>query len=104
MSASAPDGAEARGRTLYDVFGRAKPGAPITHLGSLEAPDAELASLYASQLFARRGEQQDLYVEARTRQHAAPCYERVLEHHALRDAASHSAPRRMARSKGRQES
>ena len=103
MSAGAPGKPTAQGRTLYDVFGRAKPGAPVTHLGSLEAPDDELARLYASQLFSRRGEQHDLHVEARTQQQAAPAYERVLDHHALRDGASLSAQRRLAREKGREE-
>jgi 1,2-phenylacetyl-CoA epoxidase PaaB subunit len=100
---NAPGRPSAQDRTLYDVFGRAKPGAPVTHLGSLEAPDAELARLYACQLFARRGEQQDLHVEARTQQQPVPSYVRVLDHHALRDGASHSARRRMAREKGREE-
>jgi len=100
---NAPGSPTAQGRTLYDVFGREKPGAPVTHLGSLEAPDAELALLYACQLFSRRGEQQDLHVEARTRQQPVPAYERVLGHHALRDGATHSARRRLARAEGSEE-
>lgn len=100
---STPGRPSAQNRTLYDVFGREVPGAPITHLGSLEAPDAELARLYAYQLFSRRGEQQDLHVEAHELRQSVPTYERVLDHHALRDGATHSARRRMAREKGSEE-
>ncbi|WP_225414631.1 hypothetical protein [Stigmatella hybrida] len=88
----------ANGRVLYDVYGREKPGAPVMHLGTLEAPDEELAGLYASQLFARRGECHGLYVEARTKQQTAPSYERVLEHHSLRNASSHSPHKRAPKS------
>lgn len=100
---SAPRSPSAQNRVLYDVFGREMPGAPITHLGSLEAPDAELARLYAYQLFARRGEQQDLHIEAHAQRQPVASYERVLDHHALRDGATHSARRRMAREKGSEE-
>lgn len=94
---STPPPPTAKDRVLYDVYGREKPGAPVTHLGTLEAPDEELAGLYASQLFARRGECHGLHVEARAKQQAAPSYERVLEHHSLRSASSHSPQKRASK-------
>jgi 1,2-phenylacetyl-CoA epoxidase PaaB subunit len=87
----------ANGRILYDVYGREKPGGPVTHLGTLEAPDEDLAGLYASQLFARRGECHGLHVEARAKQQSAPSYERVLEHHSLRSASSQSPQKRASK-------
>ncbi len=75
------------GERLFDVFGRAAPGKALTHLGAVAAWDQEFAQLYATQLFGRRGESQDIAIAARGRGlvRALP-YSRTLEHHSLRSA------------------
>jgi 1,2-phenylacetyl-CoA epoxidase PaaB subunit len=76
------------GEGLFDVFGRPEPGKPSTHLGSVAAPDEELARLYATQLFGRRGENHDITVAVRGQALPAQPYARVFEHHAFRSAAA----------------
>jgi 1,2-phenylacetyl-CoA epoxidase PaaB subunit len=76
---------------MYDVFGRAKPGAQLHHLGSLSADDEHLAQLYASQLFARRGENVDLVIAPREHLLQVGAYARVLNEHALRLPRSYNS-------------
>ena len=49
----------------YEVFRRAKHSEPLEHAGSVEAPDDQLAVLYARQVFGRRGESETLWVVPR---------------------------------------
>jgi hypothetical protein len=75
------------GERLFDVFGRSAPGKAVTHLGSVAAWDQEFAQLYATQLFGRRGENQDIAIAARGLGlvRVLP-YSRTLGHHSLRTA------------------
>ena len=49
----------------WEVFRREKGGDPMRHGGSVMAPDAELATHYAREMFARRGESARLWVVRR---------------------------------------
>jgi ring-1,2-phenylacetyl-CoA epoxidase subunit PaaB len=49
----------------YEVFRRAKAAEPLEHAGSVEAPDDQLALLYARQVYGRRGESETLWVVPR---------------------------------------
>jgi ring-1,2-phenylacetyl-CoA epoxidase subunit PaaB len=49
----------------WEVFRQEKEGDPMRHGGSVMAPDAELASHYAREMFARRGESVRLWVVRR---------------------------------------
>jgi ring-1,2-phenylacetyl-CoA epoxidase subunit PaaB len=49
----------------YEVFRRERDARPLEHAGSLEAPDDRLATVYARQIFGRRGESELLWVVAR---------------------------------------
>ena len=49
----------------WEVFRQEKAGAPMTHGGSVLAPDAELALHYARELFGRRQESVRLWVVRR---------------------------------------
>ena len=40
---------------LWEVFSQEKTGKPHAHVGSLHAPDATMALLYARDVYARRG-------------------------------------------------
>ena len=51
--------------TVYEVFRRDKPGAPMVHAGSVAAPSPELALIYAREIFGRRGESAALWVAPR---------------------------------------
>jgi ring-1,2-phenylacetyl-CoA epoxidase subunit PaaB len=48
--------------TLWEVFVRARRGVSHTHVGSLHAPDAEMALRNARDLFTRRSEGVSLWV------------------------------------------
>jgi ring-1,2-phenylacetyl-CoA epoxidase subunit PaaB len=50
---------------VYEVFRQERPGDPMTHSGSLLAPDDELARQYARDLFSRRSEALRLWVVPR---------------------------------------
>ena len=50
------------GDSLWEVFVRARRGVSHVHIGSLHAPDAELAIQRARDLFTRRGEGVSLWV------------------------------------------
>ncbi len=49
----------------WEVFRQERDGAPMTHGGSVMAPDAELATHYARELFGRRQESVRLWVVRR---------------------------------------
>ena len=50
----------------WEVFRRDKEGDPMRHGGSVMAPDAELATHYARELYGRRQESDRLWVVRRT--------------------------------------
>src|SRR5690606_8658069 len=50
---------------IYEVFYQSLPGDPMTHCGSLQAPDDALALQYARDVFSRRNESLRLWVVAR---------------------------------------
>ena len=47
---------------LWEVFGQPEDGAPHEHMGSVHAPDAEIALQNARDVYARRGEAVSLWV------------------------------------------
>jgi ring-1,2-phenylacetyl-CoA epoxidase subunit PaaB len=49
----------------YEVFQQAKDGDPMRHGGNVLAPDAELATHYARELFGRRNESARLWIVRR---------------------------------------
>jgi phenylacetate-CoA oxygenase PaaH subunit len=51
---------------IFEVFRQEKEGGPMTHGGSLQAPDAELAAHYAREFYGRRQESVRLWVVPRT--------------------------------------
>lgn len=57
---------------LWEVFHQPKRGAPHTHVGSVHAPDAELALLMAKEQFARRQACVNLWVVPTSAIHATP--------------------------------
>jgi phenylacetate-CoA oxygenase PaaH subunit len=54
---------------IYEVFRQEKEGGPMTHGGSLQAPDAELACHYAREFYSRRQESVRLWVVPRAAVH-----------------------------------
>lgn len=48
--------------TLWEVFVQYKKGRPHEHVGSLHAPDAEMAILNARDVFARRDHLESIWV------------------------------------------
>lgn len=50
---------------IYEVFQQGREGDPMTHVGSLNAPDDELAVHYARDVFSRRYEALRLWVVPR---------------------------------------
>lgn len=52
--------------TVYEVFRREKPGAPMMHAGSVGAPSPDLALIYAREIFGRRGESDALWIAPRS--------------------------------------
>ena len=59
-----------RGRLIYEVFRRERKGQPFQHAGSLPAPDAAFAELYAREQYGRRGESVALWLVPREAIHA----------------------------------
>jgi ring-1,2-phenylacetyl-CoA epoxidase subunit PaaB len=51
--------------TVYEVFRRERKGQPFQHAGSLPAPDASFAEVYAREQYGRRGESVALWVVPR---------------------------------------
>jgi ring-1,2-phenylacetyl-CoA epoxidase subunit PaaB len=48
--------------TLFEVFIQPKPGLPHQHVGSLHAPDAEMALQNARDVYTRREEGRNIWV------------------------------------------
>jgi ring-1,2-phenylacetyl-CoA epoxidase subunit PaaB len=54
---------------VWEVFRRERAGSPMQHAGSLVAPDASFAELYAREQYGRRGESEELWLEPRAAIH-----------------------------------
>jgi ring-1,2-phenylacetyl-CoA epoxidase subunit PaaB len=59
---SGPNGPDETGLDLWEVFVRARRGLSHQHVGSLHAPDAEVALRRARDLYTRRGEGVSIWV------------------------------------------
>jgi phenylacetate-CoA oxygenase PaaH subunit len=59
------DGPDAPALEAWEVFRREKDGDPMRHGGSVMAPDAELATHYARELYGRRQESVRLWIVRR---------------------------------------
>ncbi|MGI9666362.1 MAG: 1,2-phenylacetyl-CoA epoxidase subunit PaaB [Acidimicrobiia bacterium] len=62
---------DAQGWPLWEVFVRAKRGLNHSHVGSLHAPDAEIAMQNARDTYTRRTEGVSVWVVASTEIHAS---------------------------------
>jgi phenylacetate-CoA oxygenase PaaH subunit len=54
---------------IYEVFRQERKGQPFQHAGSLPAPDAAFAEVYAREQYGRRGESVALWVVPREAVH-----------------------------------
>ncbi len=54
---------------VFEVFRQEEPGGAFTHAGNLTAPDEEMASQYARDIFSRREDAQRLWVVPREAVH-----------------------------------
>ena len=54
---------------IYEVFRQERKGQPFQHAGSLPAPDAAFAEVYAREQYGRRGESVALWVVPRDAVH-----------------------------------
>jgi len=54
---------------IFEVFRQEKKGAPMTHAGSVVAPDAGFAEVFAHEQYGRRHESVALWVVARDAVH-----------------------------------
>ncbi|HWQ24027.1 MAG TPA: hypothetical protein VNK94_07980, partial [Gaiellaceae bacterium] len=54
---------------VWEVFRRERAGSPMQHAGSLVAPDASFAELYAREQYGRRGESEELWLVPRAAIH-----------------------------------
>ncbi len=50
---------------IYEVFRRERPGAPMQHAGSIDAPERRFAEIYAREQYGRRGESDALWLVPR---------------------------------------
>ncbi len=50
---------------VYEVFRQERKGQPFQHAGSIAAPDASFADVYAREQYGRRGESEALWVVPR---------------------------------------
>ncbi len=50
---------------VFEVFRRERAGAPMQHAGSIVAPDARFAEIYAREQYGRRGESEALWLVPR---------------------------------------
>ena len=84
----------------YEVFAKPAGREPFEHVGSLDAPDDELAVVYARESYVRRGEAVEVWVVARehvlklSAEEIAPNRER---HHASNDGRVVAERRRRRR-------
>lgn len=51
---------------VYEVFRRDKEGAPMVHAGNIVAASADLALIFAREVYGRRGESVALWIAPRT--------------------------------------
>ena len=51
--------------SVFEVFRRERAGAPMQHAGSIAAPDARFAEVYAREQYGRRGESFALWIVPR---------------------------------------
>ena len=51
--------------SVFEVFRRERAGAPMQHAGSIAAPDARFAEVYAREQYGRRGESTALWLVPR---------------------------------------
>ena len=58
-----------RGGVIWEVFRQERAGQPFQHAGSVEAPDAAFAEVYAREQYGRRGESVALWVVPREAVH-----------------------------------
>jgi ring-1,2-phenylacetyl-CoA epoxidase subunit PaaB len=58
------------GAQVFEVFRQPRRGQPFEHAGSVEAPDAALAEVWAREQYGRRGESTALWLVARETIHA----------------------------------
>ena len=56
--------------SVFEVFRRERAGAPMQHAGSIAAPDARFAEVYAREQYGRRGESTALWLVPREAVHA----------------------------------
>ena len=54
---------------IYEVFRQDRKGQPFEHAGSIEAPDAGFAEVYAREQYGRRGESVALWLVPRDAVH-----------------------------------
>jgi ring-1,2-phenylacetyl-CoA epoxidase subunit PaaB len=54
---------------IYEVFRQEKKGQPFQHAGSVVAPDAALAEVWAREQYGRRGESEALWLVPRDAVH-----------------------------------
>ena len=72
-------GTDAQGWPLWEVFVRAKRGLNHAHVGSLHAPDAEVAVQNARDSYTRRAEGVSIWVVPSTEIHASDDAESFFE-------------------------
>ena len=51
--------------SVFEVFRRERAGSPMQHAGSIAAPDARFAEVYAREQYGRRGESTALWLVPR---------------------------------------
>lgn len=66
MNSSAATGPQSLASRVYEVFTRAKDGAPMTHAGNVVAASDDLALIYAREVYGRRGESRAIWVVPRS--------------------------------------
>jgi phenylacetate-CoA oxygenase PaaH subunit len=64
---------------IYEVFRQERKGQPFQHAGSLPAPDASFAEVYAREQYGRRGESVALWVVPREAVHSVDEFVDELE-------------------------
>ena len=52
-------------RVIFEVFRQERAGQPFQHGGSIDAPDARFAELYARELYGRRNESNAVWIVPR---------------------------------------
>ena len=65
--------------TVFEVFRQERKGQPFQHAGSMSAPDAAFAEVYAREQYGRRGESVALWVVPREAIHEVEDFADELE-------------------------